>query len=133
MRSAPSSRALGTMSPTLENVSASGSSTIPAERFCTPLPTQRLPFGASSLNRMVPSTIEASEASVNRMPCQSSVPTDIRCQTMKPTPAMPSKRPATLRQVSASPRNTAASTAVNTGLALTISPPSPADTVCRPV
>ncbi len=27
-------------------------------------------FGASSLNRMVPATIEASEASVNTMPCQ---------------------------------------------------------------
>jgi hypothetical protein len=82
---------------------------------------------------MVPSTIEASEASVNRMPCQSSVPTDMRCQTMKPTPATPSSNPATLRQVSASPRNAAASTAVNTGLALTTRPPRPADTVCNPV
>ena len=34
------------------------------------------------------------------------VPTDIRCQTMKATPAMPSSSPATLRQVSASSRNT---------------------------
>ena len=121
------------MSPTLDNVNANGSSTKPAARFCTPLPTQRLPFGASTLNRMVPATIEANDASVNRMPCQSSVPTDMRCQTMKPTPAMPSRRPITLRQVSASPRKAAASTAVNTGLALTISPPRPADTVCRPV
>ena len=97
-----------------------------------PLPTQRLPFGASTLNRMVPATIEASEASVNRMPCKLSVPTDIRCQTMKPTPRMPSSSPATLRQVSASPRNKAASAAVNTGLAETIRPPRPAETDLQP-
>ena len=70
-----------------------------------PLPIHRLPFGASTLNRMVPATIEASDASVNTMPCRLSVPTDMRCQTMKLTPAMPSSSPTTLRQVSASPRN----------------------------
>ena len=98
-----------------------------------PLPIHRLPFGANSLNRMVPVTIEASEASVNRMPCRLSVPTDMRCQTMKPTPTMPSSRATTLRQVSASPRNIAASAAVNTGLAETIRPPRPADTDFSPV
>src|SRR5260221_206504 len=44
------------------------------------------------------------------MPWKLSVPTEMRCQTMKATPAMPSSSPVTLRQVSVSPRNTAAAT-----------------------
>ena len=82
---------------------------------------------------MVPVTIDASDASVNTMPSRWSVPTEIRCQTMKATPATPSRRPKTLRQVSASLSTSAASTAVNTGLAETIRPPRPAETVFKPV
>ena len=53
--------------------------------------------------------------------------------TVTATPAMPSNRPATLCQVNASPRNSAASAAVNTGLAETIRPPRPAETDFSPV
>ena len=42
---------------------------------------------------IVPATMEASEASVKRMPCSESVPTERRCQTMRVTPTMPSSRP----------------------------------------
>ena len=55
------------------------------------------------------------------MPCRLSVPIAMRCQTMKATPTMPSSSPTTLRQVSALVEQQRGQTAVNTGLALTIS------------
>ena len=68
---APNSRALGTISPTLGEREAR-TAAAPARRRCSGrrCRSTRLPFGASSLNRMVPATIDASDASVNRMPCR---------------------------------------------------------------
>jgi len=132
-RNAPSSFSLGTMSWMSAKASAIGVSTIPAARFWMPLPIQRLPFGASSLNRMVPATMEVSETSVSRMPCRLSVPTDMRCQTIAATPATPSSNPKALRQVSVSLRKITATTAVNTGLLDMIRLLRPADIDVSPV
>ena len=117
----------------LENVNANGSSTIPAARFCTPLPTQQAALRRQHLEQDGADHDRGQRGQREQDAVQAVVPTDMRCQTMKPTPVMPSTSPMTLRQVSASPRNSAASTAVNTGLALTIRPPRPAETVLSPV
>jgi hypothetical protein len=50
------------MSPPSENMSANGISARPPARFWIPLPIQRLAFGASTLNKMVPPTIDAKAA-----------------------------------------------------------------------
>ncbi len=79
--------------------------------------------------------MEASDASVNRMPCQSvgadrhAVPDDeADAGNAEQKSHRPCARSAPHREKAAPP-----ATAVNTGLALTIKPPRPAETVCSPV
>lgn len=55
------------MSLTLESVKANGNSANPPQDSDAVADPQAS-FGASNLNRMVPATIEASDANVNEMP-----------------------------------------------------------------
>ena len=90
-------------------------------------------MGDKRLNRIVPPTSETSAASVKAMPATWSTPPLSRLPTTKATPPTPSTRPIALRHVIRSSRNVAASTAVNTGLALMTSADRPDEMLFRPI